>query len=211
MRGRPRAIMDIFRAGNIILLILVSSLFFSVVPRAHAHRVYIFAWVEGNTVFTESYFGGNKKAIGGTIRVFDVVSGEQLLEGKTNEKGEFSFKITQKTDLRIVLEATMGHKAEYILKLDEMNKEKAAHEAVQPGELKALQPEGKEPAGNREDLERIRAVVEKALDARLRPVTRALAKIQEEKGPGLTEIIGGIGYIFGLMGVILYFKSKKRK
>ncbi|MDB4444452.1 hypothetical protein N9174_03850 [bacterium] len=211
MGGRLRTIRDIFCAWDIILLILVSCLFFSVVPRAHAHRVYIFAWVEENTVFTESYFGGKKKAIGGVIRVFNVVSGVQLLEGKTNEKGEFSFKMPKKTDLRIVLEATMGHRAEYILKLDEMNEENVAPEAIQPGELKALQHEGKEPAGNREDLERIRAVVEKALDARLQPLTRALAKIQEEKGPGLTEIIGGIGYIFGLMGVILYFKSKKRK
>jgi len=51
--------------------------------------------------------------------VFDL-SGNKLLEGKTNDNGEFSFKIPKKADLRIVLEATMGHKTEYILKADEI-------------------------------------------------------------------------------------------
>jgi nickel transport protein len=37
-----------------------------------------------------------------------------------------------------------------------------------------------------------------------------LATIQEERGPGLTEIIGGIGYIFGVMGLILYLKGRKK-
>ena len=83
----------------------------------------------------------------------------------SSEKGEFSFRIPKKTDLRIVLEAAMGHRAEYILKLDEMNREDVSPDAVQPGDLKALQPEGKVPVASREDLEKIRAVVEEALDA----------------------------------------------
>jgi len=30
-------------------------------------------------------------------------------------------------------------------------------------------------------------------------------------GPGLTEIIGGIGYIFGLVGVAMYFYKPQKK
>ncbi len=30
-------------------------------------------------------------------------------------------------------------------------------------------------------------------------------------GPGLTEIIGGIGYIFGLVGMAMYFTSRKKR
>jgi nickel transport protein len=32
---------------------------------------------------------------------------------------------------------------------------------------------------------------------------------QKMKGPGVTEIIGGIGWIFGLVGVWAYFMSRK--
>ena len=59
--------------------------------------------------------------------------------------------------------------------------------------------------------EQISMVVEKALDSRLKPIIKTLAKIQEERGPGFTEIIGGVGYIFGLMGLILYFKSRRKQ
>ena len=55
---------------------------------------------------------------GGLIQVFDPF-GKKLLEGRTNEQGEFAFTSVQKTDLRIVLEAGMGHRSESILKKEE--------------------------------------------------------------------------------------------
>ncbi len=62
---------------------------------AAAHRVNIFAWVEGDTVHTESKFSGGKRVNGGEIVVYDL-EGKQLLSGKTNAEGEFSFKIPEK-------------------------------------------------------------------------------------------------------------------
>jgi len=38
---------------------------------------------------------------------------------------------------------------------------------------------------------------------------REIVKMQQEK-VSFTEIIGGIGYIFGITGIIFYFASKKR-
>lgn len=84
-----------------------------------AHRVNIFAWVEGDTVFTESFFSGGSKSICSRIDVFDP-EGEMLLTGKTDNEGRFSFKIPKKTDLTIVLNASEGHRAEYILSAGEM-------------------------------------------------------------------------------------------
>jgi len=50
----------------------------------------------------------------GVIRVFDS-TGKELLNGKTDTKGEFSFKVPKPDDLKIVLEAGMGHRAEWPL------------------------------------------------------------------------------------------------
>ena len=169
-----------------------------------AHKVYLYAWVEGDTVYTESYFGSKKKVQGGLIEVFGP-SGEKLLEGHTNEKGEFAFKAPQETDLRIVVEASMGHKNEYVLKADELWDSGSATTE------KSKTDEGQALSGKEVEAEQIQAIVEKALDSRLKPIIRELAKIRKEKGPGLTEIIGGIGYIFGLMGVVLFFWSKKSR
>jgi len=49
--------------------------------------------------------------------------------------------------------------------------------------------------------------LEKALDKKLAPIMRALAEMQEQK-IRLTDVLGGLGYIFGLVGVATYFKRK---
>ncbi len=55
-----------------------------------AHKVMIFAWVQGDKIFTESKFSGGKLVKGGDVIVYDL-EGNQLLEGQTDDKGEFSF------------------------------------------------------------------------------------------------------------------------
>ena len=105
------------KAGPVLPIALV--LLIIVAPLVNAHGIDIMAWVEGDKVFTESYFSRKIKVIDGHIKVY-APSGEQLLEGKTDANGIFSFKIPQETELRIVLESAMGHRAEYVLKADEI-------------------------------------------------------------------------------------------
>ena len=50
-------------------------------------------------------------------------------------------------------------------------------------------------------------VVNAALDAKLAPIKRA---VLGQSGPGVVEIVGGIGWIFGLAGVAAYFRSRPR-
>ena len=180
------------------ILTLISSM-------AYAHSVYLFAWAEGDTIHTESYFGGNKKVNDGLIRVLDL-TGKELLQGKTNEVGEFSFKIPQKTDMRIILESSMGHRAEYLLKTDEfMDTAESPVEKTRDTE----QVITSYPAMDM-DVDKVREMIEDVLDSRLSPILKKLAKLQEQRGPGLSEVIGGIGYIFGIMGVIMYLRARKK-
>ncbi|MGB2929019.1 MAG: hypothetical protein WBB70_08925 [Desulfobacterales bacterium] len=169
---------------------------------AQAHKVMIFAWVEGDTVFTESKFSGGKKVINAQVVIFDT-DGKKLLEGKTDNKGEFSFKIPKVTDLRIVLNAAMGHKAEWTVPESEIRE---AGNIVE--EKSAVEPS--EPTTVGLSKEEVRKIVEDSLDKKLRPIVRMITESKNTK-PSLTEIIGGIGYIFGLMGVALYFKNRGKK
>jgi len=59
------------------------------------------------------------------------------------------------------------------------------------------------------DLEQIKSVVEDAIDKKLKSLTKLIAKSQEHR-VSVTEVAGGIGYIFGLMGVAIYFKNKRK-
>jgi nickel transport protein len=100
------------------LLAMVALLGLSAGP-VWAHKVNVFAYVEGGKVFTESYFPDGKKVEGGTVEVRDA-SGTKLLEGKTDNQGLFSFPLPKKEDLTITLDATMGHKNSFVLKKTEM-------------------------------------------------------------------------------------------
>ena len=55
----------------------------------------------------------------------------------------------------------------------------------------------------------IEKAVEKALDRKLAPIMRTLAEMQEQK-VRLTDVLGGLGYIFGLVGVAAYFKRPRK-
>ena len=99
-----------------LVVVAVGSLATS---QAWAHKVNLFAYVEGGTVYTESYFPDGKKVEGGTIEVLDT-SGKKVLEGKTDAQGIFNFPLPKKEDLTIMLDATMGHKNSFILKKSKM-------------------------------------------------------------------------------------------
>ena len=206
MHPNGETICKLFKRHKKIPFFLIFTLFLTLTPSVHGHKIYLFAWIEGAKIFTQSYFRGKKRVSGGLIRVFNP-SGKVLLEGKTDEKGEFSFKIPQKTDLRIVLDDTMGHRAEYLIKGEEIHGIEKSSEPV------SKETDSNAPSSNvvQTDMKQIKMLMEKLLDSRLKPISRTLAKIQEERGPGLTEIIGGIGYIFGIMGLILYLKRKKER
>jgi len=205
MRDKKEKMLKPFGAYWTIKLFIGLHLLLLTSSAAYAHSVYLFAWAEGDTIYTESYFGDDKKVNDGLIIVFDP-SGKEILRGKTNEMGEFSFKIPQKTDMRIVLESSMGHGAEYIFKVDEFS------DTVESSEEKAeiMEPHGSSSSDQDMDTKQIKAMIEEILDSRLKPIARDLAMLQQKRGPGLTEIIGGIGYIFGIMGIVLYFKARKK-
>jgi nickel transport protein len=56
----------------------------------------------------------------------------------------------------------------------------------------------------------IRNAVEAALDTKLKPVMKLLVETRQSR-PSVTDILGGIGYIFGLIGLAAYFRAKRRK
>lgn len=184
-----------------ILIGLVSCLCLLMVsPSAFAHKVNIFAYVEGDTVYTESYFPDGKKVEGGTVEVYDS-QGKKLIEGVTDLNGQFNFKPTKKNDLKIIINASMGHSNFYILSADELpDNIETQTQQVQANSKEIVQA----------DIEQIQSVIEDSLEERLKPIMRKLTKLEQNK-ISFTEVIGGIGYIFGIAGIVLYFLSKKRQ
>ena len=190
---------------NKLYLILIFIFLIIVVVNipVFAHKVNIFAYVEGDRVYTESYFNDGKKCIDSKIEVFDK-QGDKLLEGLTDEEGEFSFEIPQEGDLKIVLTASMGHRAEYSILADELRDTAGSNKDELEEPVSVVSPEISSL-----DLKEVQSLIEEVLDKKLEPIMREIKKSKTDKiSP--TEIIGGIGYIFGIFGIIAYFLSRKR-
>jgi len=187
-----------------LILIFIFLIIMMINISVFAHKVNVFAYVEGGKIYTESYFNDGKKCIDSKIEVFDN-RGNKLLEGLTDKEGEFSFEVlSEDGDLKIVLTASMGHRAEYSILADELSSAAGLIKEEPEEPVSLISPETSSV-----DLKEIQSIIEDALDEKLKPIMREIKKSQEDKILP-TEIIGGIGYIIGIFGIIAYFLSRKR-
>ncbi len=170
-----------------------------------AHKVNVFAWVEGDVVFVEGYYPGGKKAQDSLVEVYNS-TGAKLLEGRTNQKGEFSFKIPVKEDLKIVLTAGMGHKNDFTITAGDYGGSEPSSDEPVPKTREKVEASSSPTV----DMGQLEVMIDQALERKLEPVIKLIRSTRKE-GPSVTEIIGGIGYIFGLFGLVMYFKSKKER
>lgn len=103
-----------------------------------------------------------------------------------------------------MLTASMGHKSDFTLKVETPIEVNRAGETGDTGIEKS-------PDKVAVDMEELRAIIEETIDLRLKPIYRSLADAKREEGPSVTNIIGGIGFIIGIMGLVLYVRSRKKK
>jgi len=192
----------------------MAAVFLLMSPTAFAHKLNMFAYVEGDEIFAEGYFTDGKKAKHSTITVFDAAD-KQLLQGTSDADGQFTFAIPQQSDLRITVNAGMGHQAEFVLLKDELSEEPAGTNN-EPASVISSNNEATSTiavqtplAATNLDNDAIRAEVEHAVGKAIKPLMRELSTMRAEKS--LADIIGGIGFIFGLFGVAMYFKSRKQQ
>lgn len=200
-----------------LLLSLVFCACFLASP-ALAHRVNIFAFVDGDAVEVECGFNRSQKVRQGTVEVFDAATGEKLTQGLTDDGGVFRFPVSEAMveaghDLLVRIIAGEGHQNEWTVSADELKAATVAGSA--PAAVAPPAPSVSGPAAEGASLvssaaatpEDVERIVNAALDAKLSPLKRLLAE-QAESGPSLRDVIGGIGWIFGLVGVAAYMRRR---
>ncbi len=196
------------------ILVLTVTVF---CPVADAHKASIFAWVQGDTIHTQSKMMGGKRPNQAPVEVFDE-NGKLLLQGKTDAQGQFSFPRPQKTYLKIVLNAGAGHRARWSLNRDDFieadpesihthTHEDAVHTNsghINPPETSVAT--SAQAIMSREEIETLLASI---LDQKLAPVMAKLAEM-DQKRIEPSDIIGGVGYIIGLVGLAAYMHYRRQ-
>lgn len=184
---------------------------------ALAHKVNVFACVEGNTIVGEAYIRGGSPVQGARVIALDP-SGKELAATTTDEEGRFAFELTARCDYRLIVDAGEGHVAEYTVWADELSGGSPAHAADpvettdQPTAQQARQPQ---PDTSEEDPsnlvpadESLREQID-AVDRQIKALRRDLHEYRNQRQ--WQDVLGAVGYILGIMGLAFYFLGVRRK
>ena len=87
--------------------------------QAWAHKLNVFAHVEGRTIHGAAYFGSGTAAQGVSVVAFDS-AGKELGRTTTDSQGLFSLEAHRRCDHRLVVETADGHGAEYTIPAAEL-------------------------------------------------------------------------------------------
>lgn len=212
------------------LVTVVAFLSFSGVGLAH--KVNVFAFVDGNEIQVECSFSRSQKVKNGKLAITDLETGDMVLEGVTDERGVFRFRPSADFlqighGLNIRLLAGEGHQNDWNVSAEELRTLSAIapalgvkNEASQKMETARWQssasPTSYPAAGQAAhkavlsgiDAEELEALIGNILDAKLAPIRQTLARRQDDE-PGFKDIIGGIGWILGLLGLATYMKYRR--
>jgi len=174
-------------------LLFVATLFaVLIIPAsdAFAHKIGIFAAYDGEEVAGEVYSSGGGRLAGWIVRVED--GSAEALEVKTDDEGKFRFKPRTTNDHLLVVDTSDGHRAEFRIPAAELSDATVEADAASA-----------EPAPP--DLDRrIARAVAREVAALRRDLDR------QNRQARLRDIIGAIGYIFGVAGILMMIKARSR-
>jgi hypothetical protein len=225
------------RAASLLALPLLALL---LVPgTALAHKVNIFAYVDGKNIVTDCFFSKTDRVHNGLVTITDAQTGAVLATGTTDDKGALTLPVPAQAiasghDLKLLLKAGEGHQSDTVIQASEFAALKTAapakpataapakaavkaakalpatgQPAVPAGPSSAAAPALSEAELTRIVTQAVDQAVDQAVESRMAPVKRMLAA-SAEKGPGATEIVGGIGYIVGLFGIAAFVASRRK-
>jgi nickel transport protein len=189
-----------------LLLVFLST----ITTTASAHKVNLFAYVEGDQIYVQGYFSDGHKAKNSEVTVFSVEGDKQeLLKGKTNEDGDFTFPVQGKKSLRIVLNAGQGHQADYLMPVEEVigtvattNFKDSISDARQ-----SPPPSETFTQGNGGTFLASESMMRKAVAQGVLPLAREISELKERRG--FSDIVGGVGFIVGLLGILAYIRARQ--
>jgi nickel transport protein len=192
--------------------------------------VHIFAWTDGLRICTQSYFSKNSKVIGGEVSMQDS-QGKELGRGVSDAAGMFCFAApAQAQELLFSVNAGQGHRGSFLLPAAASRQAGDAAQGKRGGDaegeslsvvsagLAATGGESAHPAPGRGETalspgvrDELLTMIRQELQREISPLRQALAEAAHDETPGLRDIIGGLGWIFGLAAAgSLYYKRKTR-
>ncbi|OIO04764.1 MAG: hypothetical protein AUJ49_02305 [Desulfovibrionaceae bacterium CG1_02_65_16] len=147
--------------------------------QAFAHKVNIFAYVDGANIVADCFFSKKDKVNHGVVSVIDAQTGAVLATGTTDEKGALIIPVPPKAvaaahDLKLLLKAGEGHQGDTVVQASEFASLTAAAKA---------KPTEHAPAKTAE-----KAAPKNKANAPAKAAANAAASVETKAAPAATAI-----------------------
>ena len=178
---------------------------------ALAHKLSVFATAEGRTIRGRAYLQGGGSPGRAAVSLFDP-QGQSLGQTTTDEQGKFTVEARFRCDHRIIVDSGEGHRAEYTLPATALpddlplrTADEGASAAKPPQAAPLPSPQHGDPSPPAS-----------ASHVKLEDLARQIDQLQfqiDQLGSRIRvqDVLGGLGYILGLMGLAYYFLGVRRK
>lgn len=187
---------------------------------AFGHKMLLMAWIEGEQLMVEVAFGDGSFAAGTRVSVLDAASNETLFSGNTDDQGFWQVVLPAEVlnrDAELLVRANdgAGHMAEQVIDAEELRLARPAasvETVTRAASAPAAPLDDSHETAIRADAEMIRQIVQEVVRQETASLRREILALRQS-GPGITEIMGGIGYIIGLacLGALLLRQRPKKR
>jgi len=168
---------------------------------AYAHNVIGGVYAVGNTIEGEIGFSNGDMAKAGTrVEVRDA-AGAELGVVIIDDEGFFSFDATRRIDHHFYADLSSGHVIDLMLPAAELPA------SLPGGEAQAAVSKPVKSTASTTSNAELQAMIEQAVARQVQPLRREVAAYKEKAG--LRDLIGGVGYIVGLVGFGIWWRQRQ--
>jgi nickel transport protein len=164
-------------------------------PPALAHKLKVFAGAEGDAIVGSAYFAGGGAATD-SPGVITGVDGREIARFRTDATGGFRAPVAARQSYRVAVDSGDGHVAEATVAAEELAPALPAAADV------ATAAPAPAPTG-------VPAEIEAAVARQILPLRRQIDAMEDRAR--FSDIMGGVGTIFGLCGIAAWWSAKRGK
>ncbi len=180
-----------------IRMLLALLLVLGLAVPAQAHKLKLFASVEGAGVKGYAFFVGGGRAQDSPFVATDA-AGTEIARGRTDADGRFAFQVpgVAATGVTVTVDTQEGHMASVTLAADRFGSAATTTSAASAGPVSR-------PAQDRE----VGALVEAAVQRQIEPLLERIEQMDSRLR--LTDALSGVFLIFGLAGMALWARGRR--
>ncbi|MBK1649767.1 hypothetical protein CKO36_14460 [Rhabdochromatium marinum] len=183
----------------------------------YAHNLRVFATAEGAWIQGQVYYAGGGAAHHAQVHIYDQANAV-VAELTPDAAGEFRWQAEAPQSYRIVADTGEGHRGEWTLAASELASAFPSPEPIlQSPSAAQTSPSDDDAPAVLDPKSAASAIgcsgaaldarIEQALARQLRPLREDLARAEDRLA--LRDLLGGIGWIFGVTGLALWWRGRR--